>query len=120
MTHSKDVQQLQAHTFRFAQAVRDFGKVLPMTVSNVEDLKQLIRASGAIGAKYLASIDAPSRIEYLKGIKDCGLEAKGTQYWLGLVDTQGSAELEHQRQKLMKAAQELLHVFANILQKTKA
>lgn len=112
-----DTNQLEKHTFQFAQAVREFGKVIPMTVSNVEDLKQLIRASGKVGATYIAASTAPNRATYLLSIKECGQEALATNYWLGLIDTQGSTELEHRRNQLMKAAQDLAGIFAQILKK---
>ena len=116
----QDNNNLQAHTFKFAQAVREFGKVLPMTVSNVEDLKKLILSSGALGEKFIIANSATNRQEYLKGIHACGQEARVTQYWLSLVDTQGAGELENQRKKLMQVAQELTNIFAKILQTTKA
>lgn len=115
-----DTKQLENHTFQFAQAVREFAKVLPMTVSNVEDLKQLVKTSGAIGATYIAATTSPNKASYLLSIKECGQEALTTNYWLGLIDTQGAGELEHRRKQLMKAAQELASVFAQILKTTKA
>ena len=36
------VFDLQPRTFKFAKDVRDFVKVLPRTVSNLEDMKQLV------------------------------------------------------------------------------
>lgn len=115
-----DTNQLEKHTFQFAQAVREFGKVVPMTVSNVEDLKQLIRTSGAVGANYIAATTSPNRATYLLNIKECGQEALTTNYWLGLIDTQGAGELEQRRKQLQKAAQDLAGIFAQILKSTKA
>ena len=112
---SADTKQIETHTFQFAKAVREFGKVLPMTVSNVEDLKQLIRASGAVGANYIAATTSPNRATYLLTIKECGQEALTTNYWLGLIDTQGAIELDQRRKQLMKVAQDLAGIFAQIL-----
>ena len=108
-------QQLNEHTFHFAQSVREFGKVLPRTVSNVEDLKELIRSSGAVGASYIAAAEATNRQEYLIGMKSSGKELKTAQYWLKLVDTQGDSLLEEKRKRLILASQELINVFAKIL-----
>jgi four helix bundle protein len=41
---------LEERTFRFAQDVRRFVKRLPRTVANLEDVKQLVRSSGSVGA----------------------------------------------------------------------
>jgi len=43
---------LEDRTFEFARRIRAFVKNLPKTISNVEDIKQLIRASGSVGANY--------------------------------------------------------------------
>lgn len=44
---------LEERTFQFAKAVRLFIKTLPKTIANIDDGKQLIRASGSVGANYL-------------------------------------------------------------------
>ena len=43
---------LEERTFQFAKTVRNFVKTLPKTIANIEDSKQLIRASGSVGANY--------------------------------------------------------------------
>jgi hypothetical protein len=44
---------LEDRTFEFAKATRAFVKRLPRRIANAEDAKQLIRASGSIGANYI-------------------------------------------------------------------
>lgn len=44
---------LEDRTFAFAKRAREFVKLLARTVGNVEDGRQLIRASGSIGANYI-------------------------------------------------------------------
>jgi len=44
---------LEDRTFEFAKASRAFVKKLPMTIGNIEDAKQFIRASGSSGANYI-------------------------------------------------------------------
>ncbi|MCB0837601.1 MAG: four helix bundle protein [Bacteroidetes bacterium] len=114
MSHNLN-QQLSEHTFHFAQSVREFGKVLPNTVSNVEDLKELIRSSGAVGSSYIAAAEATNKQDYLIRMKDSGKELKTAQYWLRLVDTQGDSLLEEKRKRLIHVSQELLNVFFKIL-----
>jgi len=43
---------LEERTLKFAKAVRLFVKTLPKTIANIEDGKQLIKASGSVGANY--------------------------------------------------------------------
>jgi four helix bundle protein len=49
---------LEERTFQFAKAGRAFVKQLPRTISNIEDVKQFIRASGSIGANYIEANEA--------------------------------------------------------------
>ena len=51
--NSKPVYDLEERTFQFAKAVRLFVKTLPKTIANIEDGKQLIKASGSVGANYI-------------------------------------------------------------------
>ena len=40
----------EERTFQFAKNVRIFVKKLPKTIANIEDGKQIIKASGSTGA----------------------------------------------------------------------
>ena len=88
---------LEERTFLFAQAVRGFVKILPKTIANIEDSKQLVRASGSVGANYIEANEALSKKDFLMRIKICRKEAKESKYWLKLVDTNNDAELEKER-----------------------
>lgn len=44
---------LEDRTLAFARRVRTFAKGIRRTVANTEDVKQLIRASGSVGANYI-------------------------------------------------------------------
>lgn len=44
---------LAERTFRFADDVKNFIKLLPKTISNDEYFKQVIRSSGSVGANYI-------------------------------------------------------------------
>ncbi|MGD8446398.1 MAG: hypothetical protein PVH37_26895 [Desulfobacterales bacterium] len=49
----KPVYDLEERTFLFAKDVRLFVKTLPKTIANIEDGKQLIKASGSVGGNYI-------------------------------------------------------------------
>jgi four helix bundle protein len=44
---------LEQHTFLFAKDIRLFVKTLPKTIANIEDSKQVVKASGSVGANYI-------------------------------------------------------------------
>ncbi len=59
--NSKPVYDLEERTFKFAKDVRIFVKTLPKTIANIEDGKQLIKASGSVGANYIEANEALSK-----------------------------------------------------------
>ena len=62
---------LEERTFRFAQEVRRFVKNLPRTVANLEDVKQLVRASGSVGANYIEANESIGQRDFVMKIKIC-------------------------------------------------
>ncbi|MEL6671313.1 MAG: four helix bundle protein [Bacteroidota bacterium] len=120
MANENGNNSLSGHAVQFAKAIRDFGKVLPMTVSNVEDLKSLIRSSGNIGALIIDAEQTRNRNEFVQKMTASVKETRQTHYWLSLVDTQGAGELEMRRQKLQQAAEELANVAMKYIQRSQA
>jgi four helix bundle protein len=109
---------LEDRTLAFAKKVRAFVKKLPKTIANIEDGKQLIKASGSIGANYIEANEALSKKDFIMRIKICRKEAKESRYWLRLVDTQEDTELECERKDLEDVATELMNIFGSILRKS--
>jgi four helix bundle protein len=109
---------LEERTFRFAQRVREFVKNLPKTLANIEDSRQLVNASGSVGANYIEANEALSKKDFVMRIKICRKEAKESRYWLRLVDTNGEPNLEREREELMQEATELMNIFGAILRKS--
>ncbi len=108
---------LEDRTFLFAKDVRTFIRALPKTLANTEDSKQLVRASGSVGANYIEANDGLSKKDFLMRIKICRKEAKECRYWLGLIETQGSPDIEKDRGKFVQEATELMNIFGAIMRK---
>lgn len=109
---------LEDRTEEFARKVRDFVRKVPKTLANNEDCRQLVRASGSVGANYIEANDALSKKDFIMRIKICRKEAKETRYWLRLVDAGNDCRLEDERKKLVQEAQELMNIFGSILKKS--
>jgi four helix bundle protein len=62
---------LEDRTFIFAKDVRALTKQIPKTVANVEDTKQVVRASGSVGANYIEANESLSKKDFLMRIKIC-------------------------------------------------
>jgi four helix bundle protein len=102
-------------TFRFAQRVRTLVNALRRTVSNLEDAKQLVRASGSVAANYLEAQEGLSRKDFFYRIKICRKEARESNLWLRLLEV-GSA-MEADRELLIREADELKRIFSTIAAK---
>src|ERR1700724_3705371 len=107
---------LEQRTFQFAQESRTFVKQLPRTITNCEDVKQLVRASGSIGANYIEANECIGKKDFVMKIKTCRREAKESAYWLRLLDC--SDILEQQRRELAGEALELMKIFGAIARKS--
>ena len=118
MSHNENSKRydLEERTFEFAKASRAFVKQLPRTISNIEDVKQFIRASGSIGANYIEANEAIGRKDFVMKIKICRREAKESRYWLRLIDTDG--KLEGDQARLLDEADELMKIFGAIVRKS--
>ncbi len=69
---------LRDRTLRFAKMVRNYVKNLQKTLSNIEDAKQLIKASGSVGANYIEAEEALSRKDFVMRI-NLNVAKKSTQ-----------------------------------------
>jgi len=110
---------LEERTFVFAKNVRAFVKKLPRTVCNIEDVKQLVRASGSVGANYIEANETLGTKDFLYKIKTSRREAKESRFFLRLLDLGGRNDLETERAALVQEAEELTKIFAAIYRKSR-
>ena len=101
MTENKNFKHydLEERTEEFARKVRVVVRKFPKTLANNEDCKQLVRASGSVGANYIEANDALSKKDFVMRIKISRKEAKETGCWLRLVDTGNDGCLEDERKE---------------------
>ena len=119
MTHTPDAPRfdLEERSDEFAKQVRAFVKRLPRTVCNQKDVRQVVRASGSVGANYIEANEALSKKCLRMRIKVSRKESKETRYWLRLLDTEGVPELDAERDRLVQERGESMRIFAAILRK---
>jgi len=111
-------RDLEDRTFRFAECVRAFVKQLPKTISNIEDVRQLVRASGSVAANWIEADEALSKKDFLMRVKICRKEAKESRLFLRLIDTGLAKATLAIRDKLAEEARELTLIFSAIIAKT--
>src|SRR6478735_6635151 len=110
-------RDLEERTFRFAESVRLFVKQLPRSVSNAEDVRQLVRASGSVAANWIEADEALSKKDFLMRVKICRKEAKESRLFLRLIDSGSSQTTASVRDKLAAEARELTLIFSSIISK---
>ena len=69
-------KELEDRFHEFARKTRDFCRKLKWDIINVEYIRQLIRASGSIGANYVEASDDLGRSDEKMKIKISRREAK--------------------------------------------
>jgi four helix bundle protein len=109
---------LEDRTYEFAREVRAFVRHLPHSVANVEDVKQLVRASGSVAANHIEANEALGKKDFVMHIKICRKESKESRLFLRLVLTDGKSELEKVRSDLIQEATELMSIFGSIVRKS--
>ena len=117
-TRNSKHYDLEERTLKYAKDVRVFVKGLSKSLSNIEDGKQLIRASGSVGANYIEANESLSKKDFIMRIKICRKEAKESRYWLQLLDINVDEVEENERARLIGEATELMNIFGSILQKS--
>ena len=108
---------LEERNFLFAKRVRKFCRELRIDTANIEDIKQLVRASASIGANYIEANENTGAGDLKYRLKISRKEAKESIHFLGLVETFGSMELEKDRNLLIQEANELRKILSAIITK---
>jgi four helix bundle protein len=112
---SRNQYDLDKRTFNFAKDTRQFLRKAPKDVINFEDIKQLARSSGSVGANYIEANESFSERDFKFRLMICKKEAKESIYWLRLLYLKDKSDLEKERQLLIREADELTRIFASII-----
>ena len=104
----------------FAERVRDFCLKLPWNAANAEYIPQLIRAGSSPGSNYIEANECIGDKDFKMKIKTCRRESKESSYWLRLVISNGSKEMEDERSYLRQEAKEFVLISTTILKKREA
>ena len=117
--NSKPKYDLEERTFQFAKDVRLFVKSLLKTIANIEDVKQLIRAAGSVGANYIEANESLGKKDFLMKIKICRKESKESAYFLKLINETNELGNNDEAERLIREAIELKKIFSSIIEKSK-
>ncbi len=107
-------ENLELRTATFAKNVRSFCRKLFKDQLLHEDIKQLLRSSGSIGANYIESLENLGIADEKMKLRIVRKEAKESAYWLYLIET-NSGEIENERIRLLDESNQLRKIFSSIL-----
>lgn len=96
-----------------------FVKTLPNTLANVEDSRQLIKASGSVGANYREANESLGKKDFLMRIRISRKEAKESEYWLRLINETNELKNADEAKSLIQEANELKKILSAIAEKSK-
>ena len=117
ISNLKPIFELEERTFQFAKDVRLFIKKLPKTIANIEDVRQLVKPSGSVGANYREANESLSKKDFIMRIKICRKEVKESAYWLRVIYETNDSHNADDALKLMREADELKKIFSSMLRK---
>ena len=110
--------ELEERTYHFANDVRNFCRKLTWDVINLEDIKQVVRSSGSVGANYIEANENLGPADLRMRIRISRKESKESIRWLRLLHIESKkAELESERMRLIDEAEQLRKIFSAILKK---
>ena len=114
----KKTFDLKKRTTLFGKNVRAFARSIPISIINADDIKQLLRSSGSVGANYREADEAVSRRDFANIIKICRKESKESCHWLELLSDGLSESLKIRCRELWKEANEFVLIFNAIVRRT--
>jgi four helix bundle protein len=118
--YQKPKYDLEERTFIFAREVRRTLKKIGKNIYNEDDIRQLIRASGSVGANYIEANESLSKKDFNYRVKVCRKEAKECSFWIRLFqDTEFTQEIADKLHSLNNESIELKKIFSSLCEKSK-
>ena len=109
---------LEDRTLEFGKRIIRLAKALPKNSINFRLIDQVIRSGTSLGSNYREANETETKKDFQFRMRICRKEGKETIYWLQLI-TEANPELEEKLKPLLQETQELVKIFAAILEKTK-
>ena len=110
---------LEERTFIFAKNVRILLKTINLSILNREDIKQLVRSSGSIGANYIEANESLGKKDFLMHLRISRKEAKESAYWIKLIMSSNDLEDKNKFGQLYQESIELKKILSAIIEKSK-
>lgn len=114
---NKKTYDLEERTYLFAKNCRLLVASLNRTISNIDDVRKLVRSSGSIAANYIEANEKLGDKDFLFRLKIARKEAKESVLWLKLLrDLNPSLSVD--LHNLLNEAEELRKILSAIINKS--
>jgi four helix bundle protein len=110
---------LEKRTLEFSKQVIKLCKQLPKNTVNFKLIDQLVRSATSVGANYREANEADTKRDFRNRIRISKKEAKETIYWLELLKTANSINLEKEIIILLEESKELMKILGAIYEKAR-
>ena len=108
---------LEERCHQFGKRIRSYCRKLKKDLANIEDIKQLVKASGSVGANYIEANENVGKGDLKYRIKVCRKESKESMHFLGFIELFGNEDLEKERNALIDEATQLRKIFSSMIKK---
>ena len=114
-------KQFEDRCYVFAKNVRLYFKNFSMRFYNLDDIKQVIRSSGSIGANYIEANQALGKKDFVMRLRIAKKEARESSHWLNLIyDTSELSTKDKMKLEcLIKESNEIMRILGAIYHKVK-
>lgn len=104
---------LEERLAKFAEAIIDFVRTIPLDAVNRRIIEQLVGSTGSAGANYCEATEAESKKDFIHKVGIIKKELKESRHWLRLL-ARCNPDLADKIRVFWKEANELLLIFAKI------
>lgn len=110
----------EERTLKYSVEVRKFARELTKSNTNSEDIKQLVRSSGSVGANYIEANESLSKKDFLFRLRISRKEAKESLYWLKIIQqsNQLAPSLHTKCESLIQETKEIKNILSAIINKS--
>lgn len=110
-------RDLEERTFEFALNVRKSLSSLKYNFVHNEDIKQVLRSTGSIGANYIEARESLSARDHIYRLRISRKEAKESVFWLKLLMKMNPPDMKDQFEVLINEANELKSILSSMILK---
>lgn len=109
------MDDLADRTERLARDVRRFVRAVPRSISNAEDVRQVVRSSGSVAANHIEADNSLGDQDRLMRFRICRKEARETGLWLRLINPGDNEALKAEQVRLNGETVQLVKIYSTII-----